>query len=348
VTYSIVARDDRGGELGVAVQSHYFGVGSLVSWAEAGVGAIATQSVVEPAYGPRGLELMREGASAPEALHRLLAEDRHERVRQVAFVDRHGRVAAHTGARCIREAGHRVADGVSAQANIMEQATVPDAMVAAFRASRGDLADRLLDALEAAEREGGDLRGRQSSALVVVAPRARGRPTEDRLFDLRVDDHADPVSELRRLLGLSRAYERVDMGDELAAAGDVEAALAEYAAAHAEQPDSAELAFWHGVALAASGREQEGRPMLERAYAQGEGWRELLRRLPEAGLFPDDRELVTRMTLSGRQDVTPAQAPAPREDVGAAPPPAGEASPAAPPAGEAPPAPALPPGGGVP
>jgi uncharacterized Ntn-hydrolase superfamily protein len=311
VTYSIVARDDRSGELGVAVQSHFFGVGSLVSWAEAGVGAIATQSVADPSYGPRGLELMRAGASAPEALHRLLAEDRQERVRQVAFIDRHGRVATHTGARCIREAGHRVADGVSAQANIMERTRVPDAMVAAFRAADGDLAGRLLEALEAAEREGGDLRGRQSAALVVVAPRASGRPTEDRLFDLRVDDHPDPVAELRRLLALSRAYERVDIGDELAAAGNVEAALAEYAAAHSEQPDSAELAFWHGVALAANGREDEARPLLERAYAQGEGWRELLRRLPEAGLFPDDRELVTRMTLSGRQDVSAAPVPPP-------------------------------------
>jgi uncharacterized Ntn-hydrolase superfamily protein len=311
VTYSIVARDDRSGELGVAVQSHYFGVGSLVSWAEAGVGAVATQSIAEPAYGPRGLELMRGGASAPEALHRLLAEDQQERVRQVAFIDRHGRVAAHTGARCIREAGHRVADGVSAQANIMERATVPDAMIAAYRQAGGDLAARMLEALEAAEREGGDLRGRQSAALLVVAPRASGRPTEDRLFDLRVDDHPHPVRELRRLLGLSRAYERADTGDELAAAGDVEGALAEYAAAHAEQPDSAELAFWHGVALAAEGREQEARPLLERAYAHGEGWRELLRRLPDAGLFPDDPELVTRMTLSGRQDehTTPASPP---------------------------------------
>jgi uncharacterized Ntn-hydrolase superfamily protein len=306
VTYSIVARDDRSGELGVAVQSHYFGVGSLVSWAEAGVGAIATQSVIEPAYGPRGLDMMRAGASAPEALHRLLAEDRQERVRQVAFIDRHGRVATHTGARCIREAGHKVADGVSAQANIMESATVPDAMVAAFRAAGGDLAERLLAALEAAEAEGGDLRGRQSAAMIVVAPRASGKPAQDRLFDLRVDDHPDPVAELRRLLGLRRAYERVEVGDELAAAGNVEGALTEYAAAHAEQPDSAELAFWHGVALAATGREHEARPTLERAYAQGEGWRELLRRLPEAGLFPDDRDLVTRMTLSGRQDVTPA------------------------------------------
>jgi uncharacterized Ntn-hydrolase superfamily protein len=324
VTYSIVARDERSGELGVAVQSHYFGVGSLVSWAEAGVGAVATQSVADPAYGTRGLEMMRAGASAPEALHRLLAEDRQERVRQVAFIDRHGRVATHTGARCIREAGHRVADGVSAQANIMERATVPDAMVAAFRSADGDLAERLVQALEAAEGEGGDLRGRQSAALIVVAPRATGRPPEDTLFDIRVDDHPDPVAELRRLVGLSRAYERVDRGDELVAAGNVEAALAEYAAAHAEQPDSAELAFWHGVALAANGREQEARPLLDRAYAQGEGWRELLRRLPEAGLFPDDQELVTRMTLSGRQDTTGAPATTGREGTAApAPPPGG-------------------------
>jgi uncharacterized Ntn-hydrolase superfamily protein len=350
VTYSIVARDDRSGELGVAVQSHYFGVGSLVSWAEAGVGAVATQSVAEPAYGTRGLDLMRAGASAPEALHRLLAEDRQERVRQVAFIDRHGRVATHTGSRCIREAGHRVADGVSAQANIMERPGVPDAMVAAFRAAEGDLAERLVVALEAAEGEGGDLRGRQSAALVVVAPRATGRPTEDRLFDIRVDDHPDPVAELRRLLGLSRAYERVDLGDELAAAGDLEAALAEYAAAHAEHPDSAELAFWHGVALAANGREQEARPLLDRAYAQGEGWRELLRRLPEAGLFPDDRELVTRMTLSGRQDATEAPpaasaAAAPRQG-GPAAPALGSPSAPAPPA-SGPSAPARPPGGGL-
>jgi uncharacterized Ntn-hydrolase superfamily protein len=349
VTYSIVARDDRSGELGVAVQSHYFGVGSLVSWAEAGVGAVATQSVAEPAYGTRGLDLMRAGASAPEALHRLLAEDRQERVRQVAFIDRHGRVATHTGSRCIREAGHRVADGVSAQANIMERPGVPDAMVAAYRAADGDLAERLVVALEAAEGEGGDLRGRQSAALVVVAPRATGRPTEDRLFDIRVDDHPDPVAELRRLLGLSRAYERVDLGDELSAAGDLEAALAEYAAAHAEHPDSAELAFWHGVALAANGREQEARPLLDRAYAQGEGWRELLRRLPEAGLFPDDRELVTRMTLSGRQDVTEAlptesAAAAPRQGGPAAPAPGSPSAPAPPASG--PSAPARPPGGG--
>jgi uncharacterized Ntn-hydrolase superfamily protein len=280
----------------VAVQSHYFSVGSLVSWAEPGVGAVATQSIIEPAYGPRGLGQLRRGASAPDALRRLLGDDDQAEVRQVAIVDGHGRVAVHTGRRCIREAGHRVADGVSVQANMMTRATVPDAMLEAYRTTSGELADRLLAALEAAEREGGDIRGRQSAALVVVAPRATGQPAADRPFDLRVEDHPDPVDELQRLVELRRTYQRVEVGDELAAAGDLEGALAEYAQAHAEQPESAELAFWAGAALAANGREQEAGELLRRAYSAGEGWRELLRRLPAAGLFPDDEGLVARMT----------------------------------------------------
>jgi uncharacterized Ntn-hydrolase superfamily protein len=308
LTYSIVARDASSGELGVAVQSHYFGVGSLVSWAEAGVGAVATQSTIEPAYGPRGLELMQSGLSAPAALDRLLADDRQEDVRQVAIVDRAGRVAVHTGGRCIAEAGHRVGEQVSAQANMMARPTVWDAMLDAFRRASGDLGDRLLAALDAAEAEGGDLRGRQSAALLVVAPRGSGRPSEDRLVDVRVDDHPEPVNELRRLLALGRAYSRVDTGDELAARGDTEAALAEYAAAHHEQPDSIELAFWHGAYLAAVGREDEAREILRQVFDGRAGWAELLRRLPAAGLFPDDRELIARLTRSGRMDVGPEPA----------------------------------------
>jgi uncharacterized Ntn-hydrolase superfamily protein len=294
VTYSIVARDEGSGELGVAVQSHYFSVGAVVSWARAGVGAVATQSMAERAYGPRGLELMGAGRSAPDALAHLLAEDEQGRLRQVAFVDRHGRVAAHTGDRCIREAGHRVADGVSAQANIMRRATVPDAMLSAFRSARGDLAERLLAALRAAEREGGDLRGRQSAALLVVGARAAG-PGDERVFDLRIDDHPDPLGELDRLLGLARAYGRLERGEELAARGDAEHAVAEFAAAHEQQPANAEMAFWHGVALALSGREEDARRLLERLYDQNDGWRELLRRLPEAGLLPPDPALLDRI-----------------------------------------------------
>ena len=292
MTYSIVARDPSTGELGVAVQSHYLGVGAIVSWAEAGVGAVATQSVADPAYGPRGLGLMRDGMAAGDALRRLVGADEQPEVRQVAFVDGHGRVAAHTGARCIAEAGHRLADGVSAQANIMERATVPGAMVDDYLAEPGDLAERLLAALDAAEGEGGDLRGRQSDALVVVAPDATGDLSYDRPFDLRVDDHPDPVGELRRLAGLRRAFRRIEVADGLAAAGEVEEALAEYAAAHREQPENAELAFWHGVALATARREDEARPLLEEAYRDGEGWRELLSRLPAAGLLPEDHGLL--------------------------------------------------------
>jgi uncharacterized Ntn-hydrolase superfamily protein len=295
----------------VAVQSHFFGVGSIVSWAEAGVGAVATQSVVEPAYGPRGLALMRDGKSAPAALHQLLGDDAQEPARQVAMIDRGGRVAVHTGARCIPHAGHAVGDQVSAQANIMERNTVPAAMVRAYSAASGaGFAERLLAALDAAESEGGDLRGRQSVALLIVSPRATGNPVEDRPMDLRVEDHPDPLGELRRLMSLRRAYQRVDVGDQLAAAGDVEGSLAEYEAAHRSQPDNLELAFWHGVALAASGREQDAAPILRQAFDAHAGWIELLKRLPAAGLFPDDGELIARL-IGTRATSEPQSAPPP-------------------------------------
>jgi uncharacterized Ntn-hydrolase superfamily protein len=295
----------------VAVQSHFFGVGSLVSWAEAGVGAVATQSVVEPAYGPRGLALMRDGKSAPAALHQLLADDPQEPARQVAMIDRGGRVAVHTGARCIVHAGHAVGEQVSAQANIMERDTVPAAMVRAYSSASGaGFVERLLAALDAAEAEGGDLRGRQSAALIVVSPRATGNPVEDRPIDLRVEDHEDPVGELRRLVSLSRAYDRVDVGDQLAAAGDVEGSLTEYEAAHRSQPENLELAFWHGVALAASGREEDAAAILRRAFQAHPGWIELLKRLPAAGLFPDDGELIARL-IGTRAVSEPESAPPP-------------------------------------
>jgi uncharacterized Ntn-hydrolase superfamily protein len=313
MTYSIVARDPVTGELGVAVQSHSFGVGPVVSWAEAGAGAVATQSIVEPAYGPRGLDLMRGGASAPEALHRLLADDPREAHRQVAMMDRWGRVAVHTGGKCIEVAGHRVGEQASAQANMMREPGVPDAMIESYRQAESDLASRLVAALEAAESVGGDLRGRQSAALLVVAGKAGGGPLRERPFDVRVEDHPEPVRELRRLLELKRAYDRAEAGDELAAAGDMAAALGEYAAAHAAAPDRAELAFWHGVALAGAGREAEARELLAEAFRAGEEWRELLRRLPAAGLLPDDADLLARLVLSGRTEV--GLGPSPGSDI---------------------------------
>jgi uncharacterized Ntn-hydrolase superfamily protein len=303
MTYSIVARDPATGELGVAVQSHFFGVGPVVSWAEAGTGAVATQSVVEPAYGPRGLDLMRGGASAPEVLHRLLADDPKEAHRQVAMMDRWGRVAVHTGGRCVEVAGHRVGEQASAQANMMRDPGVPDAMLDAYRQGAGDLASRLVAALEGAEAAGGDIRGRQSAALLVVAAKTGGGPLRERPFDVRVEDHPEPVREVRRLVELKRAYDRVESGDELAAAGDMEAALQEYAAAHAAEPERPELAFWHGVALAGAGRESQARELLAEAFRADEAWRELLRRLPAAGLLPDDADLVARLALTGRTEI---------------------------------------------
>jgi uncharacterized Ntn-hydrolase superfamily protein len=280
----------------VAVQSHFFSVGSVVSWAEPGVGAVATQSLVEPAFGPNGLELMREGKSAPAALQQLIESDTGEAVRQVALVDHGGRVAVHTGMRCIAHAGHALGEQVSAQANMMERDTVPRAMIRAYSESSGrPLPERMLAALEAAEGEGGDIRGRQSAAMVVVTGRASGNPTQDRPVNLRVDDHRDPVGELRRLLGLQRAYAHASAGDDLAGAGDLDGALVEYEAAHRAEPDNLELAFWYGLALAGKGREEEAIRVLRAPFQAHPGWVELMKRLPAAGLIPDDGELIARL-----------------------------------------------------
>jgi uncharacterized Ntn-hydrolase superfamily protein len=301
-TYSIVARDSVTGEMGVAVQSHWFSVGSVVPWAEAGVGAVATQSFVDPSYGMLGLELMRTGRSAPEALRGLLAADARADVRQVAMVDAQGRVAVHTGEHCIPAAGHRQGAGWSAQANLMLKDTVWDAMGKAFESTSGDLAERLLAALAAAQREGGDIRGQQSAAILIVAAHATGRPWEDRKVDLRIEDHADPIGELRRLLQLQRAYAHMNAGDLAMEKNDVDAASGEYGAAEKLAPESAEMLFWHAVTLAGAGRVEAAKPLLARAYGIDPAWRTLVERLPAAKLLAAD--LVPALTA------VPAQAPA--------------------------------------
>lgn len=206
MTYSIVARDPVTGELGVAVQSYYFSVGAVVPWAEAGVGAVATQSFVDPSYGPLGLELMRRGKSAPDALRLLVAADPGAAYRQVAMIDAAGQVAVHTGEQCIEAAGHGSGEQMAAQANLMRQPRVWGAMLERFARTEGDLAARLLAALEAAEEEGGDRRGKQSAALLIVRAQSTGKLWVDRAVDLRVEDHPDPVVELARLLRLQRTY----------------------------------------------------------------------------------------------------------------------------------------------
>jgi uncharacterized Ntn-hydrolase superfamily protein len=291
-TYSIVARDPASGELGVAVQSHWFSVGSVVSWAEAGVGAVATQSFVDPGYGPLGLELMRAGKAAPDALRSLLAGDAQREVRQVAMIDARGGVASHTGAKCIPAAGGQTGADYAVQANLMDKDTVWPAMARSFEAASGDLAERMLQALEAAEREGGDIRGRQSAALLVVKPTSSGRPWADRVFDLRVEDHADPLGELRRLVGVQRAYNHMTAGDDCTALADWACAEREYGAAQALQPDNAEMAFWHAVALAQNGRLEPARPLFAKAFAAGAHWRELARRLPTVDQLPRDPKLL--------------------------------------------------------
>ncbi len=295
MTYSIVARDADSGELGVAVQSHWFSVGTVVSWAEAGVGAVATQAHADPAYGPRGLALMRAGRTAAEALATLVAADRDASRRQVAMVDARGHVAVHTGGNCIALAGHATADGVSVQANMMASEAVWPAMLAAYRAAPGPLSGRLLAALDAGEAAGGDVRGRQSAALLVVSATPSGRPWEDRRVDLRVEDGRDPLGELHRLLALRRAYERADRAELLELRGDVEGALAELRAARELAPGADEHTFWEALLLARSGRVDEGRALLAPLVLEHAGWAQLLRRLPAAGRFPDDPGLIARL-----------------------------------------------------
>jgi uncharacterized Ntn-hydrolase superfamily protein len=294
-TFSIVARDPATGQLGVAVQSHWFGVGRLVCWAEAGVGAVATQALVKVSYGPLGLERMRQGLSAPQALAELLAADDGRELRQVAMVDARGRVAAHTGQRCMAAAGHKVGDAFSVQANIMVDSQVWPAMAGAYRAAPGDLADRLLAALDAAQAAGGDLRGRQSAALLVVGAQRCAEPWVGVLVELRVEDHPQPLAELRRLLTLHRAYEHMNAGDTLLGQNREEDALLEYRTAAQMAPHIPELPFWQAVTLADLGRVEEALPLFRAVFASDPNLATLVERLPAAGLLRADPPLLARI-----------------------------------------------------
>jgi len=298
-TFSIVARDPATGELGVAVQSHWFSVGPIVPWAEAGVGAIATQSFVDPSYGKNGLELMRAGKSAPDELKELLEKDEGREVRQVAMIDAQGRVDAWTGKNDIQAAGHFVGTNFSVQANLMLNDKVWPAMARAFESTKGDLADRMLAALDAAQAVGGDIRGRQSAALIVVTGKPTGMAWKDRTFDLRVDDSPQPLVELRRLVRLQRAYNHMNAGDLAVEKKDNEGALREYGAAEKLVPDSAEMIYWHAVALVNMGRVEESLPLFRRVFAMDRNWITLTPRLPKSGLLPDDPKLIDRIVSVG-------------------------------------------------
>lgn len=323
-TFSIVARDPETGQMGVAVQSHWFSVGQVVPWAEAGVGAIATQSFVDPSYGKLGLELLRAGKAAPETLRALLGTDASCEVRQVGIVDANGTVATFTGAKDIVAAGGIAGSATSSnvvqcgahggtlhvgkdfavQANLMANDKVWPAMAKAYAESKGDLAERMLAALDAAQAVGGDIRGKQSAALIVVNAKSTGRSWQDRLFDLRVDDNPTPLAELRRLVTLQRAYNHMNAGDLAVEHKDNVAALREYKAAEeiaastAGIPPSrlAEMTYWHAVALVNMNRVDESLPLFAKAFAIESGWRELTPRLVNSGLLPDDAQTIARIT----------------------------------------------------
>jgi uncharacterized Ntn-hydrolase superfamily protein len=300
-TYSIVAYDPATGQLGVAVQSHWFSVGSIVPWAEAGVGAVATQSFVDPSYGKLGLDLMRTGKSAPDALKALLAGDEGRDVRQVAMIDVQGRVVAHTGVKDIPEAGHIVGKNYSVQANMMLNDKVWPAMSRAFENSKGDLAERMMAALEAAQEVGGDIRGKQSAALIVVTGKPTGRAWSDRVFDLRIDDHPEPIKELRRLITLQRAYNHMNAGDLAVEKNDNDGALREYGAASKLVPDNAEMVYWTAVALVNMKRVDESLPLFKKVFAMDKNWVALTTRLAKVGLLPDDAKIIERIVQVASQ-----------------------------------------------
>ena len=291
VTYSIVARDPESGAFGVAVQSNYFAVGAVVPWVEAGVGAVATQASAEISYGPRGLERMRAGESARDALAALVAADEGRAVRQVGMVDRAGRAAVHTGESCVEYAGARTGDGWTVQGNMLRTDAVWDAMADAYTGTAGDFLDRLLATLDAAEAAGGDVRGRQAAALVVSAAADGSGPS----IRLHVEDHAEPLVELRRLAQMQRAYAELDAAFDRLQAGELDGLVPAIEHALELAPDSREIKFRLAATLTLFG-DPRGRPMLDEIYAQNSGWRELIPRLAAVGQLPDFPGVVEGLT----------------------------------------------------
>lgn len=307
MTYSIVARDPATGDLGVAVQSHFFGVGRVVGWARPGAGVVATQAFAEVAYGPQALALMEDGLPAAEALARLVAADHAAPTRQVAAIDVDGRTAIHTGATCVEAAGHAVGDQVVAQGNMLANAGVWPAMLAAYEAHDGDLTARLLAALDAGEGEGGDIRGRQSAAILVVRAGPAERPWEAVRVDCRVDDHPEPLVELRRLVALNGFYDRFlallseegVLGGPLTDDGAaLDRALDDLAAGRRLLGGNQEATFWRGVLLARLGDEHEAREHFAAALAVRPELGEFLRRMAP-GVLPGDAAAVLARVLPG-------------------------------------------------
>ena len=294
-TYSIVAYDEETGQLGVAVQSHWFSVGSLVPWAKAGVGAVATQSFVKVEYGPEGLQLMGDGYSAKEALDTLLKKDEGISVRQVAMIDVNGSVAAHTGKNCIYAAGHKVGKNFSVQANIMEKETVWASMANAFKKTDGDLADRMIASLEAAENEGGALRGKQSASMLIVTGEPTGISWKDIEMDIRVDDHKEPLKELKRLIKIHRAYKHANKGDYYLEMDKIDEAIKEYEMASYFYPDNPELPYWSAITLVNKGELKKALPIFSKVFKDEPKLKILTPRLINAGLLQNDKNVLSQI-----------------------------------------------------
>ena len=291
-TYSIVARDPVTGEMGVAVQSHWFSVGSIVAWGEAGVGVIATQSFVNVSFGPRGLALLKRDKTAQQVVEALIASDEGRDVRQLAVLSANGSVDAYTGKNCIPDAGHYVGEDFSVQANLMLNDKVWPAMAEAFENTEGPLAERMIAALEAAQEVVGDIRGKQSASILIVRGESTGNVWEDRLVDLRVEDNKHPVKELKRLLRVHRAYEHMNDGDLAVENGNMELAMNEYSAAEDMFPDNEEMKYWHAVTLVNNNRLEEALPLFAKVFAKNENWKILTPRLIPVGLLKvDDKQL---------------------------------------------------------
>jgi uncharacterized Ntn-hydrolase superfamily protein len=294
-TYSIVAFDEKTGDMGVAVQSHWFSVGTIVTWGEAGVGVVATQSFVNPALGPGGLDLLRKGKTPQEAVDELLKSDEGREFRQLAILDSKGNAASFTGKLCVQPAGNIVGKNFSVQANLMSNDKIWPAMAEAFQKSKGPLAERMLLALEAAEKAGGDVRGKQSAALLVVRAKSTGKVWEDRLVDLRIDDSPAPLPELRRLLKVHRAYNHMNNGDLATEKNDIEGAMKEYSSAMKMFPNNLEMKYWTAVALANKGMMKEAVPMFKEIFKKDKNWKDLTPRLLPNGLLKVSAEQLEKI-----------------------------------------------------
>ena len=298
-TFSIVARDPETGEMGVAVQSHWFSVGTSVSWAEAGVGAVATQSFVNKSFGIRGLNLLRSGLTAQQVLDSLLKNDEGREVRQVAIIDIKGNVATHTGKGCIDYASHIKGNNFSVQSNMMLTDKVPSAMADAFEKSKGKpLAERMILALEAGQKAGGDIRGKQSAAIIVVPAKSEGKPWDERTVDLRVDDNSEPIKELHRLYNVQVAYQHMNNGDLAVEKNNMTTAMNEYNAAMKMFPQNLEMQYWTAITLANNKQIDKALPILKKVFDKDANWKELTKRLPKVNLLTvSDADLKKILSL---------------------------------------------------